>query len=326
VRPAFEPASFTGWTPFKVRPAHGRVHWCYTATEAFTEPFFEETITRCLRKPFNQLLDRESSLEALLDWSATHPGIAPTAFIFHGSRCGSTLFAQMATALPHSVVISEAPPVDQVLRTEAPEETRIRLLRAVLGALGQPRRGDERHFFVKLDAWHVLDIDLVRHAFPAVPRIYLYRDPAAVVASHQRMPGTQMVPGMLGARSIGMDLETVLGLPGEEYVGHVLRAFYGAALASAAGGHVLLMNYAQLPGSALVQLLEWCGLTGSREARERLEHACRFDAKAPSLFYNAADRPGPTPRAREIAAQFVDPVYAELESVRRATNHAFWAP
>src|SRR5207249_1157357 len=128
---------------------------------------------------------------------ASHPGIDPTAFIFHGSRCGSTLLAQMAEALPRTIVISEAPPVDQILRASAPAERRLDWFRALLSVLGQPRRGDERHLFVKFDAWHVFDLPLVQQAFPGVPCVFLYREPSAVMASQMRMPGIQTLPGML---------------------------------------------------------------------------------------------------------------------------------
>lgn len=316
--------SFAGWTPFKIRTQRDkpRVHWCYTATEAFTDPFFHDTIARCLSKPFNQFMDRESSIETLLEWSASQPGIAPTAFIFHGSRCGSTLLAQMAAALPHTLVVSEAPPLDHVLRADVPDETRMDWFRAVISALGQPRRGDERHLFVKLDAWHVFDLDLVQRAFPGVPSLFLYREPADVIASHQRMPGSHMVPGMLGARPIGIDQQTALGLQADAYAGRVLCAFYAAAVNAAALGHVRLINYAQLPEAGVLQLLEWCGLPSSHEARERMEHVCRFDAKTPAAFYAAADRPGPNQRAREIAAQLVDAEYARLEAIRCAPIQA----
>lgn len=313
--------AFMGWIPFRIRPdrTSDSVDWCFVGKEKFTDPFFEQTIARCLRKPFRQLAARETPMDALLEWSAGRPGIAPTAFIFHGSRCGSTLLAQMAAALPRTVVISEAPPVDQVLRAQAPEDRRIQWLRALLGGLGQPRDGDEQHLFVKFDAWHVLSLDLVQRAFPGVPCVFLYREPAAVIASQQRMPGLHMVPGMIEAASIGIDEPGNFQLA-DEYAGRVLAAFYSAAASHAAMGRVTLMNYAQFPEAGVLRVLAWCGLADSVEARERLARVCQFHAKTPSLFYNATDgstRPLPSARAREIAAQFVDPLYAQLEFMRR---------
>src|SRR5438445_5909861 len=177
--------ALAGWIPFRIHPDDTRpaVDWCFLGEDTFTDPFFEQTIERCWRKPFNRLFAHETPIEVLLDRCAAQPGIAPTAFIFHGSRCGSTLLAQMAAALPRTVVISEAPPVDHILRAHASEDARIGWLQALVSALGQPRKGDECHLFVKFDAWHVIDLALVQRAFPNVPCVFLYREPAAIIAS-----------------------------------------------------------------------------------------------------------------------------------------------
>ena len=313
--------ALAGWVPFRIR-AHETppvVEWCLVADDTFSDPFFEQTIGHCLRKPFNQLFPRQTTIDTLIDWQATHPGIAPTAFIFHGSRCGSTLLAQMAAALPCTVVISEAPPVDHILRARAAEQMRIEWLRALLSALGQPRRGDERRFFVKFDAWHILNLPLVQEAFPEVPCVFLYREPAAVVASQMRMPGLQTLPGILDPSIIGLDARSVLHLSLEEYCGRILGAVYAAAVMYAASGGLLLMNYSQLPERAVSQVLEWCALADSDQARERLYSTAQFDAKTPSLPYNAADasaRAGSRPQALDVAARFVDVSYLHLESIR----------
>ena len=311
------------WVPFRIRAGatEHRVDWCYVGMETFTDPFFEQTLARCLSKPFNQFVAHETAIDALLESRATETGVAPTAFIFHGSRCGSTLLAQMAAALPGTVVISEAVTVDHVLRARAPQDTRIEWLRALLGVLGQPRRGSERHLVVKFDASHVLQLGLVQRAFPGVPCIFLYREPAAVIASQLRSPGVHMVPGMLDMAPIGMSLPDILRLDGAEYAGRVLGAFYAAAASHAAQRRVTLMNYSQFPEAGVSQVLAWCGLAGSAEARSRVERTSKVDAKSPSMTYSAAVSSRiPEQRARDIAAQFIDPIYAQLESIRTATN------
>jgi hypothetical protein len=193
----------------------------------------------------------------------------------------------------------------------------------LLGVLGQPRRGGERHLFVKFDASHVQELGLVQRAFPDVPCIFLYREPAAVIASQLRSPGVHMVPGMLDMAPIGMSLSDILRLEGDEYAGRVLGAFYAAAASHAAVGRLTLMNYAQFPEAGVTQVLAWCGLADSAEARRRVERASEFDAKSPSMRYNTANgpaRPLPNQRARDVASQFVAPIYAQLESMRTATG------
>ncbi len=312
--------SLANWVPFRIRAGktEPRVDWCYVGKEAFTDPFFEQTVATCLNKPFNQFVAHETAISDLLDRCAAEPGVAPTAFIFHGSRCGSTLLAQMAASLPDTIVISEAAVVDHVLRARVPQDTRVEWLCALLGVLGQPRRGGERCLFVKFDASHVLELALVQRAFPGVPCIFLYREPAAVIASQLRTPGVHMVPGMLDMASIGLSLQDSLRLEADEYAGRVLGAFYAAAASHAALGRLTLVNYAQFPEAGVSQVLAWCGLADSAEARKRVERVCASDAKSPSLLYSAADMSTRVPdqRARDVAAQFVDATYLQLESMR----------
>ena len=106
-------ARFDGWVPIRVYGAPGHpgqpfVDWCYLGTDAFIEPFFEDTIRRMLRRPFNLLFRHQTPIDALGEWHAAQPGLPPTGFIFHMSRCGSTLAARLLAALPRNVVISEA--------------------------------------------------------------------------------------------------------------------------------------------------------------------------------------------------------------------------
>jgi hypothetical protein len=217
-------------------------------------------------------------------------------------------------------VISEAPPVDHVLRAPAGESQRVEWLRALLTALGQRRGGDADRLFVKFDAWHIVDLALVQRAFPAVPCVFLYRDPAAVVASQFRMPGLHMVPGLVDPSLIGLDLPAALQLGREEYIGRMLGALYAAGLTCAREGRVALMNYAELPEAAVVRLLEWCGLKSDDGIRERLDRVTQFDAKTPSLPFAAGGATRVSPRdepAIRAAAAFITPYYEELETIRR---------
>jgi GNAT superfamily N-acetyltransferase len=71
------------------------------------------------------------------------------------SRCGSTLLSQLLAASPRVVAVSEAAPIDAVLRRtwqdgSMSDDRRLADLRAIVSALGQRRSGAEtqytRHF------------------------------------------------------------------------------------------------------------------------------------------------------------------------------------
>ena len=80
------------------------VDWGCLGKERFTDPLFEQTIDVCLRHPFNLLFRHQTPIELLGEVAATFPMVPPSGFIFHLSRCGSTLVSQMLAALPQNIV------------------------------------------------------------------------------------------------------------------------------------------------------------------------------------------------------------------------------
>src|SRR5258708_4780469 len=106
-----------GWIPIRLyRTKSGpMVDWCHLGTTLLTDPFFVETIEHSFRRPFNLVFRHQTPIEVLGEWQAVQPGLPPNGFIFHMSRCGSTLISQMLAALSQNVVISEAGPIDYVL-------------------------------------------------------------------------------------------------------------------------------------------------------------------------------------------------------------------
>ncbi len=223
-------STLDGWVPIRFywEEAEPKVDWCYLGTRRFTEPLFAETIDSAMRLPFNLAFRRQTSVEVLLERQAQHPGLRPSGFIYHMSRCGSTLLAQMLAALPQNIVLSEAGPIDGVVGahrrdSSVKDSQRCAWLRAMISALGQPRNG-ETHLFIKLDCWHTLDLPLIRQAFPEVPWIFLYRDPVEVLVSQVRERGSQTVPGMIDPAALGIDLATAYRMSAAEYCGSLVGA------------------------------------------------------------------------------------------------------
>src|ERR1700676_286374 len=100
-------ARFHGWSPIRFywRDEQPMVDWCRTDDIRFKDSFFEQTITRAMRDPFRVLFRHQTPVETLGEIEAESPASAPTGFIYHMSRCGSTLVSQILAALPDRVVI-----------------------------------------------------------------------------------------------------------------------------------------------------------------------------------------------------------------------------
>ena len=302
------------------------VDWGYLGTRRFTDPFFTQTINPCVRHPADLLFRHQTPLEKLGEIASERPSLRPTGFIFHMSRCGSTLLSQMLAALPENIVLSEAGPIDDILRAHfrspgVTEEQRVRWLQWLVGVLAWRRHPAESNVFIKFDCWHVMYLPLIQRAFPGVPWIFLYREPLEVMASGQKQLGGQMIPGVLEPGLFGWDAATVGGMTLYEYAARVLAKLCESALAGAQANEGKLVNYRQLPASIWPALMEYWKVKFSAEETVRMLDAARLDAKNPVLPFEAdsqAKRDSATAETRALTQQWLDGVYRRLESQRQA--------
>ena len=318
-------AQLDGWVPVQIKWQQPRpiVEWCYVGARALTEPFFDQTIQKLMLQPFNLLFRQRTPIETLRARHETKPGLQPTGFIFHMSRCGSTLVSQMLAALPRTVVISEASPIDSVLRAhfrvrDLTGDEQIDWLRWTVSALGQQRRGDEKQFFIKLDCWNTIILPLIHRAFPNVPWIFLYRNPVEVIVSQLRRRGAHMVPGVIEPSLFGMENDAIFQMQPEEYCAKALAKICEAALLYQEGG--LFVNYKQLPEAMFTSIPTFFGIEYSEADVETLNRVARHDAKNPSLtFTNDTDAKnrGATDRVRGLADEWVVPIYERFEAARK---------
>ncbi len=313
------------WMPIRIywQGRQPMVDWCYMGETRFVEPFFDQTIERALRHPFQLLFRHQTPVQSLGELG--EPEVHPAGFIFHMSRCGSTLISQMLAALPQNIVVSEAGPVDSVLRAnwrdpQITNETRVAWLRGLISAYARKRSGRENHLYVKFDSWHTLCLDLVHRAFPDVPWIFLYRNPIEVMASHHRMTGAQMVPGNLHPAFLGIDIATLAGMSLEEYCARVLERICRAALAQRDGA-VRLYNYRQLPEVVWSDMLGHFSVTYTPAEIEQMQRVTRFNAKNPSMPFaddTIAKQRAATEEMSGLAERWLLPLYEQLELARRA--------
>jgi len=105
---------FDGWAPVKFYDQHRRVAWMRFGEAGLREPFFEQSVRRLRTQRIVDI--RHTDSDVLLDAEETVP---PSGFIFHISRCGSTLLTNALREYPQNIVISEAHPISQALSFSA---------------------------------------------------------------------------------------------------------------------------------------------------------------------------------------------------------------
>jgi hypothetical protein len=313
-----------GWLPIGVDPANDAVDWCRFGDQPLREPFFHDSVERALRRPFNLALRRHSTLDALLAWQARSPGIAPTALVFHASRCGSTLLAQMLARLDSHIVLSEPPPLDTLLRAHLVDPglaaRQPAWIGALLSAYGQPRHG-ERALVVKLDAWNIAELPLLRQAHPATPWLFLYRDPLEIAVSHLQAPGRHMVPGLLGASPVLPAVDEAAGWSRAECVARTIGRLLGTGLEQCTRHGGVAVNYEELPAALGGRLAPLFGLDAASVAAALA--GARDHAKRPGEAFEP-DRQRKREAADEDTRRQVErwamPAYRALEDWRRRTT------
>lgn len=284
------------WVPLRLIPDENGVlvEWIHTGEKTFTEPFFEDSIAAIRRNTPRRLFRSVSTPDMLIEWAAEITFVPPAAIIFHVSRCGSTLLTQLLCTDPQNIVLSEVPLLDEILRlpfknNEWREEKIINCLQAAVKFYAQVRNGAEQRFFIKTDSWHVHFYDLWRRAFPEVPFVLLYRNPAGVVRSQQKKPGLHAIPGLIEPELFGFDETPELNL--DQHLARVLISYYKKMLSIAAvDPHTLLFDYRDGITTLAGRLYQLAGLVISPALQRRFELRSRFDAKEPARTFDAADK------------------------------------
>lgn len=115
------------------------------------------------------------------------------AVVFHESRCGSTLVANIFAAMhpDQHRVYSESPSPLQALTLicgesyeNCSEEAAANMLRDVIYLYSRSNDPTERRLFIKMQSKGSRHLPAFARAFPTTPRIFVYRDPVQVLQSH----------------------------------------------------------------------------------------------------------------------------------------------
>ncbi len=315
-----------GWTPTEFRLDRGQpaIRWRYTEGVDFSEPFFDDTIRRCLKDPFRLLFWRQTGIESLAEFADSSPGLAPAGFIFHMSRCGSTLVTQALGRCTSVLCLSEPGPLDSVLRAgsssrSVPDGQRREWAQLVMSALGQPRREDQTRFVVKLDAWATVHLPLIMEAFPATPAIFVYRDPVEVMVSHLGRRGFHTVPGTLPPEWFGLAQTELGSITPEQYIARVLAQLCADVVPFARSGQVRLMEYRSLPTAVYEDIAPLFAISVSEQERQAMAERVRWNAKNPAVTFESDAEPkqrSATAQVRAAATEVVGPYYQALEGLR----------
>lgn len=317
-----------GWIPTRSVPTGGTpaFDWEYFGEQRLTLPIMEDDVRNAGSLPFNWLFRVRTSLDAVIAGSGTEPHIPLSGLIFHMSRCGSTLLAQMFAAVPQNTVSSEPEPLDAVIQwarlAPVDEETAVTALRAIASALGRDRGNGAQHHIIKLDAWHAFSLPLFRAAFPEVNWVYLYRDATEVMVSTMRQPGLHTAPGALPESVIGFAVDASMTL--DDFAARVLAGIGDAILKHWDSGGGMLVAYPDIVGAATRTIPEHFGVEFDDAAIALMTAAAKRDAKDPQqVFVSDVSRKhaASTDSIADAVARWMQPIEGQLGRLSKSSEN-----
>lgn len=323
-------SDLVGWLPGKIlwKAGEPTVVWRQLDPGEIREPYFDETLKASLSdaeiegKSYHTPI---AMLREVAEAPATEPVAipAPAGFLFHWSRSGARMVAQMLAADYSHLVLNEFQPIDALLRCQlwdarATPEWRQEQLRWLILATARAMPHRSR-LFVRFENWQILQLPVVQAAFPLVPWAFLYREPMEVLASHEHRCGSLFVPGELEPELFGWELRDIMRRPFAVHWAKVLAALGEAALAGLPAGHGYLLNHSELPEAAYEGLLKAFNVPRDPDLLAVMAKTARYHQRDPktlspdaSLHKLRAELPD---HAAAADAHVAD-VYHRLEAAR----------
>lgn len=287
-------ALWKGWIPAKVwldeEPCG--IEWINESGRYQEGPFYDESIAALMQR--HPRIARNVTTPGTVHRVAEAiEGLAPSGFIFHMSRCGSTLVQNALRCLDGTIVPGEPEVLSALLLASAPGDSlrgeaaarqaeRDALLRSLVKVFGRRRTAKDRRFFIKFASLETIRLDVVRRLWPDVPWLFIYRDPVDVVVSNMARPSGWMdrpTPAEV-KRYFGWGPRAVDAMTREEYCARVVSRYCEVA-AGSADRKAHLLNYEDIDLERLVAVMEAFGIQPSRAERARVEKSLRVYSKDP---------------------------------------------
>ena len=270
---ADQSTDLTGWLPVDAVVVEGRpgLMWMEMSGLGLTEPFFQQTVERARRE---NRAERFTEFDVLLQLEKELESVSPTGFIFHSSRCGSTLVANACRAVSNSIVLSEANAIDKLIArfiTDADNPVKESLysvfLRGVVHALAQRRNGDERHLFIKFACCSFAQLERIKRIWPNVPWLFLYRDPVETIVSNMSDAPPWLIDNDRRVLSSIIGDESEMSL--EELCARTIGSLFSTAY-KLANANSMLLNYNQLSVPVIASVLNFFNVSLSSEELETI--------------------------------------------------------
>ncbi len=260
----------SGLIPAAIEPMQhedrgGRIYWVDIGKHAYRDWQHLFTIERLAQAGLIETAFA-SSMDILDADDLITDKIMPSGFVFHTSRCGSTLLGKALARIPEHCVVNQGGPLQRgfwaALTNEWQDElpvnaSTLRKFRNLVFALTRPRLGMEKHSFVKFISWNTLYLDFVSRAFPEVRSLFLFRDPVEVIASVVKETTAALVARNRSQASFltGLAMSEVQKMDDTTYLTHCYRNYFNV-VTGFRNNNVAALDYHNLRPDTLREVLK----------------------------------------------------------------------
>jgi hypothetical protein len=319
------------WAPVSIEFGKSlpTVSWRDLNKLEFVEPFFLQTVRRI--REIDPEGEVTTGIETLLQIDKHIDCVEPTGFIFHVSRCGSTLISNAMRALKNSIVISEAFPIaatswlflDSNASNPGHQLFRSALLRSVVRLYGQRVKGSESRYFIKFSSLETTQLEHIRRIWPNVPWLFIIRNPEEVIVSNMRkdatwFPNDQNVEA--AAMRLGCETEELGSMSREEYCARMIGHKCRIAVANA-DEHSWFIDYTELNEQTLERIARFFGATPAPSEVAAIRNVAgvysKEQTRRPFVPDSEEKRQAASPLIRELSEKWAMESYSAALAIAR---------
>lgn len=328
---------YKGIIPITVLPSDeykDKVVWLDVADYQFTEWKFRYSIKQLTTTSQSMATRFTTDIDFLSRDDMLTDSLYPTGFIFHMSRCGSTLLAKALASSPQHLVMSEPTPLHEGLwqyltkewqQPVAPTTENLTLVKNLILAMGRRRTAYHSAYFIKFRSWNVIFFDLIMQAFPDVPCLFLYRNPTEVLVSalHKLATGLfRFKDTPAAAFMTGYSTAVTQEMSNQRYL-RSLYAQYFLSVLNSSYQNIVYLNYNQLTKQNLAKILQdsFYYTPPSDQLtlmQGQFDYYSKDDTNSTTFVSDQAKKQKKvTPEIHYEVQQHLAPLYEQLESSER---------
>lgn len=273
----------SGLIPIEINVNYQKLVWMDLETYHCYEGFFHkslDTFASLKALQNKETITFTSDLNVLTDENILTDNIYPTGFIFHAGRCGSTLLTKALAHSRENMVLSEAAPHNQIHTFTGNDKAgeNKTLYKNLILAMARKRVATHNTHFIKFTSFNILFFDFIKSVFPDVPTVFLYREPMRILSSfNKNAPAWLSMNNEITEWLSGNSVISATRMNPSELAAKCLSDFFSAALR--AGDSLKLLNYKQLIGENLPQILKAFNTEVTNQQLKQMQSRFKYNSK-----------------------------------------------